>query len=166
MVNNEIIAYEWLKDKFPTETIEKITNPDFKVGEKYFEAKSISNNRISLTSRQLETFDSINPFLILVNKKNIEKVEKWSEVKNKIKYNKIGKEDIIIKDFNNDKAVCYPDVTNIGGSLGVIIPKDVCELVNLTKGDKLELTFEVIGRGIDKKKFNENGEIIMDNKNE
>ena len=44
------------------------------------------------------------------------------------------------------KAVFYPNVVGFGDSLGVIIPKDIVNLINLKKKDKLEMTFEVLER--------------------
>ena len=61
-----------------------------------------------------------------------------------------------------NEAVFYPDVIEIGGSLGFTIRKDVVELINLKKGDKLKINLEIIKRCVVNTHFNENGEIIND----
>ena len=42
----------------------------------------------------------------------------------------------------------YPEVTKIGGSLGVIVPKNIVELINLRSKDKVQINLKVIRRNI------------------
>ena len=48
------------------------------------------------------------------------------------------------------KAFFYPEVTAIGGSLGIIIPKDIVDTINLLKGDRLEVMIEITKRSNNK----------------
>ena len=45
-----------------------------------------------------------------------------------------------------NEGIFYPEVIEIGGSLGFTIKKDIVELVNLQKGDKLKVHFEIVKR--------------------
>lgn len=47
---------------------------------------------------------------------------------------------------NVDEAIFYPEVNNVGGSLGVIIPKDVVNLLGLQPKDQIKVTVKFVKR--------------------
>ena len=51
---------------------------------------------------------------------------------------------------NVKEAMFYPDIIEIGGSLGLIVRKDIVELINLKKADKVKIVIEVITRNNNK----------------
>lgn len=161
MNENELVALEYLKKKYPNDNIEKIQNPDFKVGNEYFEVKVVGNNEnnnINITDKQIETFDFLNPSLILIKESKILKIEKWDKIKNTL--NLIGVKKRKITEFN--EAIDYAKIKNLSGSLYFTISDNICDMLGLNKDDFLKIKIEVVRRAIDNSHFNEKGEIIND----
>ena len=83
---SENVALEYLKKSYDINNIEKIQNPDFKAGDKLFEVKKFEKNgKYLFTKRQGETFDLLNPMILVVKSNDVVENMYWNEFKHKFK---------------------------------------------------------------------------------
>lgn len=43
-----------------------------------------------------------------------------------------------------NEVIFYPEIINVGGSIGVVIPKDVASTIKLEVKDRVKITLEIL----------------------